>query len=136
MPPLRAAAAFAAGAGVCQDHAQVYVAACRSLGVPGPLCQRLSLCRRPAGSGQPRLGRSPHRRRLARSGSVQWLPGRRPLPQARRRHGLSGRLPGTRCAHRGRRRAPRQRRMGRTVPPATAAMTTRPRHDLLRCPQP
>ncbi|MBE5527993.1 transglutaminase [Laribacter hongkongensis] len=29
-----AAAAFAAGAGVCQDHAQVYVAACRSLGVP------------------------------------------------------------------------------------------------------
>jgi transglutaminase-like putative cysteine protease len=29
-----AAAAFSRGAGVCQDHAHVYIAACRALGVP------------------------------------------------------------------------------------------------------
>ena len=51
-----AAVAFKSGEGVCQDHAHVYIASARSVGIPGALCQRVFVHGRYQRRRQSRLG--------------------------------------------------------------------------------
>ena len=67
-----AAEALRAGAGVCQDHAHLFIAARARAGHSGALCRRLSLGRAAtaAPTGKPRLGRGLSSRSSAGSASI------------------------------------------------------------------
>ena len=74
-----AADAFAAGQGVCQDHAHIFIAAARRLGDPGPLRDRLPARRRRGDAPSPTTpGRRPMSTISAGSASI------RPTTSARR----------------------------------------------------
>ena len=66
--------AFAHRHGVCQDFAHVFIAAARHLGIPGALCQRLPLPRRPCTTARKPGTPGPRRWSTASAGSASTRP--------------------------------------------------------------